>query len=183
MDRRLLITALAAFAGGRAPAQESIARPRHKISMDALHDAVSARFPVRLGVPGLLQVQVATPRLFPMPARNRLGASLHAVVSAPEVQQVQAGELDVAFALRYEGADRSVRAHSLEVLELRWPGLPAETLRTLQRLLPLLAREAVGEVVVHRFSAREIGLAETMGFEPDAITVVNDGVLITFRPR
>lgn len=183
MDRRLLIMALAALTSRPLFAQHAAERPRHKVSIDTLQDAVSARFPVRFGIAGLLQVQVGTPRLFLMPSRNKLGASLHALVTSAEVRQPQAGELDVAFALRYERTDRTLRAHDLEVLDLRAPSLPAETAQALRSLLPLLAKEAVGEVVLHRFSPRELALADTMGFEPESILVVRDGLVIVFGPR
>jgi hypothetical protein len=53
----------------------------------------------------------------------------------------------------------------------------------MQRLLPKLARDAVGEIVLHRFAARELALPETMGLEPDEIRVVDDGVVVLFGPK
>jgi len=90
--------------------------------------------------------------------------------------------MDLVFALRYEAHDRTLRAHHPRVLEVRWPGLPAETLQAVQGVLPALARE-VGEVVLHRFSARELALADTMGFEPQDIQVLDDGLLVVFGPK
>jgi hypothetical protein len=46
-----------------------------------------------------------------------------------------------------------------------------------------MAREAVGEVVLHRFAARELALPDTMGFEADEIRVVDDGVVVLFGPK
>jgi hypothetical protein len=43
--------------------------------------------------------------------------------------------------------------------------------------------EAVGEVVLHEFSPSELALADTMGFEPETITVVDDGLVIGFGPK
>ena len=183
MNRRHLIPFLACWIAGHALAQDDGPRPRHKISAAKLHEGLSARFPVRLGLQGLLEVEVSAPRLHLLPARNKLGAALVVQASGRQLRRVHAGEVDVAFALRYDAADQVVRAHQLEVLEFRWPGLPAETAQALQALLPAMAREAVGEVVLHRFSPSELALADSMGFEPEKFTVVDDGLLIEFGPR
>ncbi|MEJ5992702.1 DUF1439 domain-containing protein [Ramlibacter sp. PS3R-8] len=183
MDRRHLLTALACWPAARAWGQDDAGRPRHKISARELQDAVAARFPVRLGITGLVDIRVSAPRLLLLPARNRIGAGLLAQVGGMPMQPSQTAELDLAFALRYEPSDRTVRAHQLEVTGLRAPGLLPETAQLLQRLLPAMARDAVGEIVLHRFAARELALPETMGFEPDEIRVLEDGVLILFGPK
>jgi hypothetical protein len=182
MDRRLLLTALACwpFAGLRA--EEEAPRPRHKVSAAQLYDALSKRFPLRFGVAGLLQLQVNAQRLLLLPARNQLGAALLAQVSGPQVPRAESGELDLVFALRYEATDQSVRAHSPQVLDIRWPGLPPDTLQAVQALLPAMASR-IGEVVLHRFSPRELIVADTMGFEPETITVADDGLVILFGPK
>jgi hypothetical protein len=183
MDRRLLLTALGCWPAGRLLAQEGQPRPRHKISAAQLHEALSARFPVRAGMRGLLEAEISAPSLHLRPTHNQLGAMLLAQVGGAQLRQAQSGELDVVFALRYEPADQTLRAHRLEILALRVAGLPQETAQTLQLVLPALAREAVGEFVLHRFTRRELGLADTMGFEPERIEVVEDGLVIWFGPK
>lgn len=183
MRRRLLLPVLACCLAAPALAQEGEARPRHKISAGELHKALVARFPVRLGVAGLLQLEVDAPGLLLLPARNKLGATLQVQASGPGRQRLPAGELDLLFSLRYEAQDQSVRAHQPEVLQLRLPGLPPETLGALQALLPALAKEAVGEFVLHRLTPRELALADTMGLEPEQLTVVEDGLLVEFRAK
>lgn len=181
MHRRLIIAALASWPGAQLLAAGQ--RPRHKLSAGELHQALSARFPVQFGAGRLLAVNVDAPRLLLAPARNRLGATLAAEISGLQVRALAPGELDVLFGLRYEPSDRSVRAHDLEVLALRWPGLPAEMHQALQQLLPRLAREAVGEVVLHRFAPRDLALADTLGFEPESFTVLHDGLEVRFGPK
>jgi hypothetical protein len=182
MDRRLLVTALACWPFAGLLAEEDAPRPRHRISAGQLYEALSARFPLRFGLAGLLQLQVNAQRLLLLPARNQLGATLLTQVSGPQVPRAQAGELDLVFALRYEPTDQSVRAHSPHVLDIRWPGLPPDTLQAVQALLPGLAGR-IGEVVLHRFSPRELIVADTMGFEPETITVAEDGLVIVFGPK
>lgn len=158
-------------------------RPRHKIPVAQLHEALAKRFPLRAGMPGLLELEVTAPGLHLLPARNQLGALLLAQVRGAQLRGAQAAELDVVFALRYEAADQSLRAHRLDVLDLRAEGVAPETLRALKALLPRLARDAVGEFVLHRFTSGELGLAETMGFAPERFEVVDDGLLVWFGPK
>jgi hypothetical protein len=183
MHRRRIIAAAACCAALRVRTQQPEPRPRQKISAARLYEALDSRFPVRFGMPPLLELQVSAPRLNLQPARNRLGATLVAQASGLQLRELQAGEMDVFFALRYEASDRTLRAHRAEIDELRWPGLPPELLRRLRELLPALTREAMGEVVLHRFTDAELALPDTMGFEPGPLTVLEDGLLIEFLPK
>ena len=183
MERRhVLLTFLAGWPLARVLAGEDAPRPRHKISAATLFEALSRRFPVRLGMAGLLEVEVSAPRLLLLPARNRIGASLLAQLGGAPGAALQAGEMDVVFALRYEPSDRTLRAHRAEVLEVRWPGLPPEGMQALRGVLPSMAGQ-IGEVVLHQLSPRDLVLPETMGLEPAELEVVEDGVVVFFRPR
>jgi hypothetical protein len=183
MNRRLLIAGIACWPAARLLAQAPEPRPRHKVSAAELYEALSARFPLRLGLAGLLELQVSAPQLLLLPARNKLGATLVAQASGPAVQPMPPGALDVVFGLRYEPADQTVRAQQMEVLDIRMPGLSADTTQALRTVLPQLFRDAVGELVLHKFSQRELALPETMGFEPETLTVLADGVLVGFAPK
>lgn len=183
MNRRLLIAAIACWPAARLLAQAPEPRPRHKVSAAELYEALSARFPLRLGLAGLLELQVSAPQLLLLPARNKLGATLVAQASGPAVQPMPPGALDVVFGLRYEPADQTVRAQQMEVLDVRMPGLSADSTQALRTVLPQLFRDAVGELVLHKFSQRELALPETMGFEPETLTVLADGVLVGFAPK
>mgnify|MGYP003577155161 CR=1 FL=1 len=182
MDRRSFVIALAGWAAAPLLAQDD-ARPRHKISPALLYESLSARFPLPPGIPGLAQIQVDAPGLLLLPARNKLGASLHAEASGSAVGRAPPGVLDLVFALRYESADRSIRAHEPEILGMDWPGLTVEAQQALRALLPDMARQMAAELVLHRFTARELSLPDTMGFEPSTLTVVDDGVLVGFREK
>ncbi|HYD76057.1 DUF1439 domain-containing protein [Ramlibacter sp.] len=182
MNRRLILANLLGWPMGRLLAQDDPPRPHQKISAGQLHTMLSARFPVRFGMPGLLEIQIRAPRLLLLPARNRIGAALEAQVGGPGVGPVPPGEMDLVFALRYEPADRTVRAHSPEALAVRWPGLTSDALELVQGLLPGLAAQ-VGEVVLHQFSPRDLALPDTMGFVPEQLQVHDDGLDVIFGPK
>jgi hypothetical protein len=183
MDRRLLISLLACWPARQLLAEEEPLRPRHKISAAQLHAALSARFPQRFGPPELLEVELSAPQLLLLPARQKLGATVAAQVTARGRLRPEAGEVDVVFAVRWEPGDQTIRAYDLELLDLRWPGLPRRTRDTLRALLPGFAREAVGEFVLHRFAPRELGLADTMGLQPEQFRVVEDGLVVVLGPK
>lgn len=183
MHRRLaLIAAFAGWPAMRLLAGEPQPRPRHKVSAATLFEALSRRFPLRMGVAGLLDVQVSAPRLLLLPARNRIGAALLAQLGGAQLPAGRAGEMDVVFALRYEPSDRTLRAHEAEVLDVRWPGLPPEGMQALRSVLPSMTRQ-LGEIVLHQLSPGDLALPDTMGFEPGDIEVADDGVVIFFRPK
>lgn len=183
MQRRLALACLACWPAARllaaAPDGE---RARHKVGAGELHAALAKRFPLRLGVPGLLDLEVEAAGLLLLPARNRLGAVLQAELGGAQGSRLPAGEMDIAFALRYEPSDRSVRAHDPEILDVRWPGMPQETARRLRELSPMVA-QGVGEVVLHRFTPRELALPDTMGLEPRELRVVDDGLMVFFGSK
>jgi hypothetical protein len=182
MDRRLAIAALACWPLPPLWAQNGQPRPRHKISAAQLYDALSRRFPLRFRLGRLLELEVSAPRLLLLPARNKIGAGLSAYASGAQFQQGEPGELDLVFAVRYEPSDQTVRGHAPEIVDLRWRGLPPEGREVLQGLVAAMARD-VGEVVLHTFSQRELALPDTMGFEPQELQVVDDGVVILFGPK
>lgn len=158
-------------------------RPRFKISAAQLHSTLSERFPLRFGVDDFLQVEVSAPSLHLLPGRNRLGAGLVAQASGPMLPQAPPGQLDVSFGLRYAPQDRTVRAHDPELLDLRLPGVPADAIAPLQQMFIAMTRRAMGDVVVHRFTERDLALADTMGFEPDRLEVMPDGLMIVFGEK
>ena len=179
MRRRQIVAALALCATACA-AQQPPARPRHKISAGELYEALSSRFPVRRGLAGMLALEISATQLLLRPDRNQLGAALLAELRG--MRQLQAGEMDLVFSLRYEPSDQTVRARNPEILDVRWPGAPPEALRALQGMLPRVAQD-LGEFVLHRFTPRELALPQTMGFEPQELTVVEDGLLVFFGPK
>lgn len=181
MHRRLWIAALACWPATRLLAQAEPARPRHKIPAAQLHEALAKKFPLRLGLAGVLQLQVTAPVLHLLPARNKLGAALLAQVSGPRIRQSD-GELDVVFSLRYEPADRSLRASRPEILGVRWPGMAPEQVDAVQALLPAIAQR-MGEFTLHTFAPGDLALADTMGLEPTAFEVVEDGLVVLFGPK
>src|SRR5690606_10690365 len=99
--------------------------PGLAVPLEQLQQALTQRFPLRYPVPGLLNLDLQTPRLSLLPAQNRLRADLAVQAAGPALHQVHQGRFDVDFALRYEASDRTLRAHRLRLSRLRFPSLQA----------------------------------------------------------
>lgn len=185
MMRRLFLTSSAAGAIGAAlaPLRVAVSQPRYIVSAQQLRHAVAQRFPLRYAVRGLLQLTVREPELTLLPDVDRVAALMVIAVEGPALARASTGEFDVDFALRYERGDQSIRARGLRVLSLRVAGLQPPYPALLDAVRDVLAQQAFGEVVLHRLGQKELGLADTMGLEPDTITVSPDGLVIVFAPR
>lgn len=182
MHRRLLIAFATAWPATRLFAQEP-AQAHRKVSAHELREALMARFPVRFAVPGLFDVRLDADRLVLLPARQRIGATLLATATDLSSGRAYPGDMDLTFAVRYEASDQTLRAHQLEVLGLHSPALRPDAVLALQALLDRVARNAVDEVVLHRFSPAELQLPDVLGLRPDRITIEGDGVEIWFAPK
>jgi len=176
MHRRTLLGLPAALALGVAAADG----PSYRVSLGQIEDALAQRFPLRWPVAGLFDIDVALPRLRPLPQLNRLGSELPVQLAGPALRRRYEGTLGLDFGLRYEAADRSVRAHALRVQSLQVPGLDGQAAALLQRAATDLAEQALLEVVLHRLQPRDLALTDAMGLEPGDITVTPTGLAIAF---
>ena len=169
-----------AVAGADDAAQ---AQPHYKVSAAQLQAAVAQRFPLRYPVAGLLNLDVQVPTLRLLPALNRLGAQMVVEAAGPALGRRHQGTLDVEFALRYEAADRTVRAHQLRLARLEFPSLPPGVVAMLNTYGPTLADSTLLEVVLHTLRQQDLALPDALGMQPGSITVTNEGLTIGFVPK
>lgn len=159
------------------------ALPQYKVSAAALQSAVSQRFPLRYPIAGLLNLDVQEPTLRLLPALNRLNAQMVVVAAGPALRSSQQGTLDVEFGLRYEAADRTVRAHQVRLVRLQFPTLQPAVVAMLNAYGPQLAAQTLQEVVLHTLRPQDLALPDGLGMQPGSITVTNEGLTIGFVPK
>lgn len=176
----LACTALGGMGLARAAEAEpdTAAPPGHRVSTGQLQDALAQRFPVRYPVPGLLDLDLRTPRLRPLPEQNRLLAEMAVEASGPALHQPHQGSFDVDFALRYEASDRTVRAQQLRLSRLRFPSLRPDVVKLLDAYAPALAAQSLQEVVLHQLQPQDLKAVDAMGMQPGPITVTGTGLVI-----
>jgi hypothetical protein len=192
LTRRYWLSACTALAAGafgpHARAQspgtnDAAPAPRHRISATQVRDAVAQRFPLRYPVGGLFELAVQAPELRFMAASDRVGAQAAVLAAGPALRRRYPGVLDIDFALRYEPADMTIRAHQLRVVSLQMTGLPPQAGALLDAYVPALSRQTWSEVVLHTLSAQDLVLPDTMGLRPDRITVQDDGLVVSFTAK
>jgi hypothetical protein len=159
------------------------ALPQYKVSAATLQAAVAQRFPLRYPVPGVLNLDVQEPTLRLLPALNRLNAQMVVVAAGPALNRSHQGTLDVEFGLRYEAADRTVRAHQLRLVRLQFPTLQPGVVTMLASYGTALAEQSLLEVVLHTLRPQDLALPNGLGMQPGSITVTNDGLTIGFVPK
>ncbi|MDB5892770.1 MAG: hypothetical protein JWQ88_301 [Rhodoferax sp.] len=166
-----------------AAGQPALAQPRYTVSAAQMQAAVAAKFPLDYPVAGLFTLALQAPRLRLLPAENRIHADIPVEAAGEALRRRYPGNLDLDFALRYEPSDRSLRAHAIRVNALQFPGLRPEVGEMLNTYAPVLAAQALREVVLHELTDKDLALADTMGLAPDRITVTASGLVIDFKNR
>lgn len=186
LRRRWLIGMPAWLAGGVAWAQADAGagQPlRVPVPLNVLQAEVGQRFPLRYPVAGLVNLDLGAPQLGLLPAENRLRAHMPVSASGPALANAQQGSFTVDFALRYEHADRSLRAHQLKVYRFRFPGLQAQAVDLLNTYAPALAEQSLQEVVLYQLPQKEAAMADMLGLRPSRITVTHEGLLVELIAR
>lgn len=177
-----LLGLLLAGVGGSAPSARA-AVPRITVSREDIELAARERFPLRYAVSQLVSLAVQPPRIGLKPEANRLNADMVVQASGPLLRREYAGRLDVDFGLRYEPRDRTLRAHNLRIHTLDFPDLPPEAALLLSQYAPQIARQSLGEVVLHTLRPEDLALPDGLGLQPGAITVTDRGLAVELIPK
>ena len=159
------------------------AQPGYTISRQQLQQALAERFPRSYPLAGLLDLQLQTPHLTLLPARNQLNVVIDLVATGPLLARAHPGSLDVDFGLRYEATDRTIRAYDLHVNALRLDGLKPQASEMLQRYGQQLADQSLREVVLHQLRDKDLASIDALGLQPESISVTPRGLLVRFGPK
>lgn len=181
LHRRCLV--LAGVLAAAAWPAGTAAQPSYKVSARQLREVLARRFPLRRAVAGMLELEIELPRLRLLPELNRVGAELDIDASGPALRRSHSGTVDLDFALRYEPADLTLRAHRIRVHAVRLPSLSRDAAAVIDAYARAAAERSLLEVVLHTLRPEDLTLATTMGFEPGPITVTAEGLVIGFVPQ
>jgi hypothetical protein len=182
--RKLLAGAASALAGAVCALPEgAVAQPRYTVSAAQLDQVLAQRFPLRYPVAGLLELRMDAPRLRFLPHENRVGSELAVQASGEALRRSHSGTIDLDFALRYEPADRTIRAHQIRVHAVRLPSLAPDAAALISAYARASAERSLLEVVLHTLRPQDLALADTMGFQPGSINVMAGGLVVEFVAR
>lgn len=153
----------------------------YSVSLASLLAVLGERFPRRFPLAGIATLELRAPGLALLPEANRLRARIPAELSGPVLPTPKEGAMEVEFGLRYEPTDRSLRAHDIALQSLEISGLDPSAATLLRAWAPRLAKQALGEVVLHRLEPKDLTLLDGLGLQPGAITVTERGLSIAFE--
>lgn len=160
--------------------QGAQAQPSHTVSLETLQQEMAQRFPARYPVAGLFDLDVKAPQLNLLPDQDRLAANMAVQATGPALRRSHTGTFVVDFALRYEASDRTIRAYRLAFRHLRFPDLRPQATELLNTYGPALANLALQEVVLHQLRPQDLAMTDSLGMQPDSITVTDKGLVIRF---
>lgn len=162
---------------------QAMAQPRYSVSAAQLQQMVAQQFPRRYPVAGLMSIDVQAPALSLLPQLNRLSAEMALQATTPLLDRSPKGMFEVDFALRYEAADRTIRAHQLRFKRLHMADLSPAGTELLNAYGPALAEQILQEVVLHQLRPQDLAVAEDLGLQPSSITVTESGLVIGFEVK
>lgn len=174
------VTVLCALPGWRI-ATAAMGAAGYSVSLADLLAMLGERFPRTFPLAGIATLELRAPSLALRPEINRLRARVPAVLSGPLLPAPKDGVMEVEFGLRYEPRDRTLRAHDIALQTLEINGLDPAATALLDAWAPRLARQALGEVVLHRLEPKDLALLDGLGMQPGAITVTQRGLAIAFE--
>ncbi len=173
--------AMATLAMAPGTAHAAMGLNGYTVSTAELTALLAERFPKTFPLAGLANMTLEPPALTMHPDVNRMSARLPLEISGPALPTPGSGALEVAFGLRYEPADRSLRAHDVALQSLHIQGLDPGANALLQAWAPRLAQRSLREVILHRLQPKDLALLDGLGMQPGPITVTKQGVSIAFE--
>lgn len=169
------------LAAGWPAASAGVGLSGYTVSLANLLAMLGERFPRRFPMAGIATLELRAPALALVPQANRLRARIPAELSGAVLPVPKEGAMEVEFGLRYEPKDRSLRAHDIALQTIEIDGLDPAAAALLRAWAPRLARQALGEVVLHRLEAKDLALLDGLGLQPGAITVTERGLAVAFE--
>lgn len=175
LRRRFILAAMASSTLVLSACSQAVPT-KISVTQAQLEQGLQSHFPKRYPVAGLLQLDMAQPRLQMQPATNQLHSVVQVQLSGPALKESFQGQMEVRFGLRYEPKDRTVRATRVEVLSLNFQGLNPVMGDMLSVYGPRIAQQALEVMPLYTVKAEDLELADTLGLEPGAITVTEQGL-------
>ena len=111
-----------------------------------------------------------------LPASNQIQTMLTIQLTGPVLRQPLQGQLQVRFGLYYEPRDRSVRAERVEVQELVLTGADPALADMVKTYDLRVAQQALQGFALYTVPAEDLELADSLGLQPGAITVTEQGL-------
>jgi len=178
---------LAAGLGGLALTQgcASLTGGPHtvRVSQARLTELVNRQFPKSQRYMELFDVTLSQPRVWLLPAENRIGTELSYSLGASILSERQmTGLLAMSYGLRFEPSDGSLRLDDVKVQKFDLQGLPKAYASRTPQLGRLLAQTLLQDLVVHRLEGNDLRRVQQAQWRPGVLKVLPDGLELQLEP-
>lgn len=154
------------------------------VSAGKLQDKLDKRFPMERKLLGLVAVTISNPRLSFDPAANRIGTRLQlAVPSVMALTPAMNGTVDVAYGLRYEPADNSVRMTQVQIRSVDLKDAQGRSNAQVNSTLARLGENLFQDYTLYKLTPDDLARASQYHYVPSGITVKNNGLDVLLAPR
>lgn len=153
------------------------------LSAATIRALLAQSFPYERDLSGLARLQLRNPRVWFLPASNRIGTTLDFTVTELLLGTSASGSLDLDYALRYDAEAAAVRLAAPRVGRIDVSTLPPAQQRLVQLYVPQAADTLLDGLVLYRLTAEQQALLRNLGMTVSALRVLPDGVRAEFGLR
>jgi hypothetical protein len=155
------------------------------VSASELQALVAKRFPVERRLFEVFELRLSAPAVRLLPQDNRLATELDLMATDRLSGRALQGWLGLSFALRYEGADGTLRLMQPRVERFDVGDGSAKGSRLgaqAQHLVGPWAEQLLDDWVVYRLKSEQLAALRAAGYRPGTLTVTAQGVDIVLLP-
>jgi hypothetical protein len=152
-----------------------------EIPLARLQDAISQRFPFNNRFLQLLDIRVTNPRVSLQPQGNRLLTSMDIAIAPPLINRSWTGNLAISGRPQVDMARYAVVLADPRVEGMNINGLDPAYASQVTRIGSFLAEQLLMDMPLYTFRPEDLRFAGT-SFNPTAIAMRQDAVVITFEP-
>lgn len=149
-----------------------------------LQQKLDSRFPMDKRLLGMIDVTVSNPRLSFDPAANKLGTRL--TLATPAIfglMPALKGNVDLAYGLRYEASDNSVRMTQVEVKSVDLRDDRGQGNSRANSALAKVGEQMFQDYTLYKLTPSDLAKAAKYNYIPSAITVKRNGIDVLLVPK
>ena len=154
------------------------------VSASELQALIAKRFPIERRVLEVFELQLSAPTVRLLPQDNRLATELNLLATDRLSGRSLQGLLGLSFALRYEGADGTLRLMQprVERFDVGDGGKASRLGAQAQHVAGPWAEQLLDDAVVHRLKNEQLAALRAAGYQPGTLTVTAQGVDVVLMP-
>ena len=165
------------------PGCTSLLAPRTlTLSAEDIQRLLDRRFPQDRRLLEVLDVRVSAPRARLLPETNRVGAVLDIQADDRLFGARWRGRLDFYAALRWHGADQTLRLDQVRVQDLAFDPGGTAARGAAERLGAAVAERLLEGLPLYQLAGEAAARLQRAGLEPAGVTVQRQAVQITLEP-